>query len=64
MGRWHLFVALLACAALQAQDAVRLSAARTPAEAGMTDIRALVPDIAEDMRYAGSDNFTGAPVAG
>ncbi|MET0618222.1 MAG: M15 family metallopeptidase [Luteibacter sp.] len=64
MGRWHLLVALLACAALQAQDAVRLSAARTPAEAGMTDIRALVPDIAEDMRYAGSDNFTGAPVDG
>lgn len=30
----------------------------------MVDIRALVPDIDTDMRYAGSDNFTGAPVEG
>ncbi|HET6633259.1 MAG TPA: M15 family metallopeptidase [Rhodanobacteraceae bacterium] len=34
------------------------------AQAGMVDIRALVPDIAEDIKYAGSDNFTGAPVDG
>ena len=30
----------------------------------MVDIRALVPDIDLDMRYAGSENFTGAPVDG
>lgn len=30
----------------------------------MVDVRTLVPDIAVDMRYAGSDNFTGAPVEG
>jgi zinc D-Ala-D-Ala dipeptidase len=41
-----------------------LSPAATPAGAGMVDIRALVPDIDVDMRYAGSDNFTGAPVDG
>lgn len=34
------------------------------AEAGMVDIRTLVPDIAEDIKYAGRDNFTGAPVPG
>lgn len=30
----------------------------------MVDIRTLVPDIAEDIKYAGGDNFTGAPVPG
>jgi D-alanyl-D-alanine dipeptidase len=34
------------------------------AEAGLVDIRTLVPDIAENMRYAGSDNFVGTPVDG
>lgn len=32
--------------------------------AGLVDIRSRVPDIAEDIRYAGSDNFVGAPVDG
>lgn len=41
-----------------------ISAAKTMSEAGMVDIRSLVPDIAEDIKYAGSDNFTGAPVPG
>jgi len=41
-----------------------VSPARTPAEAGLTDIRSLVPDMAETIHYAGSDNFTGAPVEG
>ncbi|RDI99219.1 peptidase M15 [Dyella solisilvae] len=41
-----------------------LSSARTAAEAGLVDIRQLVPDIAEDIKYAGSDNFVGAPVDG
>jgi D-alanyl-D-alanine dipeptidase len=41
-----------------------LSPARTAAEANLVDIRSLVPDIAEDIKYAGSDNFVGAPVDG
>jgi zinc D-Ala-D-Ala dipeptidase len=41
-----------------------LSPATTPPAAGMVDIRTLVPDIDTDMRYAGSDNFTGARVEG
>jgi D-alanyl-D-alanine dipeptidase len=28
------------------------------------DIRSLVPDISEDIRYAGADNFVGVPVDG
>ena len=30
----------------------------------MIDIRTLVPDITEDIKYASRDNFTGAPVPG
>ena len=30
----------------------------------MVDLRSLVPDIAQDIRYFGSDNFVGAPVDG
>ena len=30
----------------------------------MVDIRSLVPDIAQDMRYFGSENFVGARVDG
>lgn len=41
-----------------------LSPARSMAAAGMVDIRSLSPDIAEDIRYAGSDNFVGRPVDG
>lgn len=41
-----------------------LSHARTAAEAGLVVVRHQVADIAEDMKYAGSDNFTGAPVPG
>ncbi len=37
---------------------------QTMADAGLVDIRALVPDIAQDIKYAGNDNFVGAPVDG
>ena len=61
-------VALLAASLFSAgaafAQAPRLSTARTMAEAGLVDIRALVPDIAQDMKYAGSDNFVGAPIDG
>ncbi|NUO74129.1 MAG: M15 family metallopeptidase [Frateuria sp.] len=59
-GVWLLAAGTLA----QADPQVTLSPARTAAEADLVDIRALVPDIAEDIRYAGSDNFVGAPVDG
>jgi D-alanyl-D-alanine dipeptidase len=43
---------------------ISLSPARTMTAANMVDIRSLSPDIAEDIKYAGSDNFVGRPVAG
>jgi D-alanyl-D-alanine dipeptidase len=57
--------ALAAVAGVTHADAPpQISPAKTMAEAGMVDIRTLVPDIAEDIKYAGRDNFTGAPVPG
>ncbi len=41
-----------------------LSPAKTMADAGMVDIRSLVPDMSQRIAYAGSDNFVGAPVDG
>ncbi len=41
-----------------------LSPATTPVQAGLVPIRSLVPDIAEDIKYAGNDNFVGAPIDG
>lgn len=57
-------VALLLSGCATGPGPVRVSAAATPAEAGLVDMRALVPDIAQDIRYAGADNFVGAPVDG
>ncbi len=45
-------------------DVPQLSTATTLAQAGLVDIRTLVPDIDADIKYAGSDNFVGAPVDG
>ena len=42
----------------------QLSPAKTAVQAGLVDIRSLVPDVAEDIKYAGSDNFVGRPVHG
>lgn len=44
--------------------APRVSTATDAAAAGMVEIRSLVPDISLEIRYAGSDNFVGRPVAG
>lgn len=41
-----------------------MSPATTASAANLVDIRTLVPDIEQDIKYAGSDNFTGAPVDG
>ena len=53
---------LAACAATG--DTADASPARTPAGAGLVDVQALVPDVDLDIRYAGSDNFVGAPIDG
>ena len=42
----------------------RVSAAATMEQAGMVDIRSLVPDMSQEIAYFGSDNFVGAPVDG
>lgn len=57
-------VALLFSGCVTGPGPVRVSAATTPAEAGLVDMRALVPDIAQDIRYAGAGNFVGAPIDG
>jgi len=54
--------ALASCATRPTAPAI--SGARTMEAAGLVDIRTRVPDIAEDIRYAGSDNFVGAAVDG
>ncbi|WP_223809668.1 serine hydrolase [Thermomonas fusca] len=33
-------------------------------EAGLVDIRTLVPDLSQEIRYAGSHNFVGVPIDG
>lgn len=63
MKRWRWLAVGLVAMASHAQQPT-LSPAQSMAEAGLVDIRTLVPDIAENMRYAGSDNFVGTPVDG
>lgn len=41
-----------------------LSPAKHAAETDLVDIASLVPDIALEIRYAGSDNFVGTPIEG
>lgn len=55
---------LAAGVTVHADQATTLSPARTAAEADLVDIRTLVPDMAQDIKYAGRDNFVGAPVDG
>lgn len=65
MTRTWAVAVLLACFGIaQAADPPRLSPARSMAEAGMVDIRTLVPDLSQEIHYAGSDNFVGARVDG
>lgn len=49
---------------IHAEQPPALSPATTAAAANLVDIRSLVPDIAEDIKYAGRDNFVGVPVDG
>lgn len=60
---WLPAAVMLACAAAIAGE-VAVSPAEGPEQAGMVEIRTLAPDIVLDIRYAGSDNFTGRPVPG
>lgn len=55
---------LVACATSPPADPPRISPAITPEAAGLVDIAQLVPDIDLDIRYAGTDNFTGMRVDG
>ena len=55
---------LFAAGCASTADGPTLSSARTMADAGMVDIRAFVPDMAQDIKYFGNDNFVGAPVDG
>ncbi|AKC87124.1 M15 family metallopeptidase [Pseudoxanthomonas suwonensis] len=59
-----LLLSVLATGWAAAAEPPRLSSARDAGEAGMVDVLQLAPDIEVEMRYAGSDNFTGAPVPG
>jgi CubicO group peptidase (beta-lactamase class C family) len=63
--RLALLLALWMVSALaQADVTPRVSNAATMEQAGMVDIRSLVPDISQSIAYAGSDNFVGAPING
>lgn len=55
---------LVASALAQAGGAPHPSEAVTMEQAGMVDIRSLVPDMSQSIAYAGSDNFVGTPVDG
>jgi CubicO group peptidase (beta-lactamase class C family) len=55
---------LASCATAVAADPPKLSPATSMDEAGMVDIRTVVPGIGQDIRYFGSDNFVGARVDG
>ena len=57
-------LAVAACSTTIPAPAPVVSDATSFAQAGLVDIRSLVPDIAEDIRYAGADNFVGVPVDG
>lgn len=56
---WGLLI-VIGCAGA----APAVSPASGPQQAGMRDVATLAPGFELDMRYAGSDNFTGRPVPG
>ncbi len=55
-------IVVLACGVMAGN--LQQSPARTAAQAGLVDVRQLAPNIAVDMRYAGTHNFTGRVVPG
>ena len=59
------FVAMLAlCGCAGRVTLPVVSPASTAAEVDLVDVTTLIPDIALEIRYAGSDNFVGAPIDG
>ena len=59
------WVVLAAAGCASSRDpASEVSGATTFEAAGLVDIRTLVPDISEQIRYAGSENFMGVPAEG
>jgi zinc D-Ala-D-Ala dipeptidase len=63
IARYALLLVLAGCA-VTALDRPQLSAAKDAHSAGLVDLRAFVPDIDLDMRYAGRDNFVGRSIDG
>ncbi|CAN7159258.1 M15 family metallopeptidase [Pseudoxanthomonas sp. LjRoot168] len=66
MGRaWLLLACVLpwlsACAS---SPVVEVSRARDASQAGLVDTASVVPGLAQDIRYAGTNNFVGTPVTG
>lgn len=57
------FSRVAACDAAPAVK-VTVSPAKDAAAAGLVDVATLAPGLQREMRYAGSQNFTGAPVPG
>lgn len=57
-------VLLASCATAGAANPPTLSPATRIEDTGMVDIHAVVPDIAQDIRYFGNDNFVGTRVDG
>jgi D-alanyl-D-alanine dipeptidase len=47
-----------------AAQAVKVSPATSAAQVDLVDVAQLAPEVVAEMRYAGSHNFTGAPVPG
>lgn len=65
-GRAVAFLALAipALAGCATAPGMTISGVKTAEEAGLVDMRTLVPDIDLDIRYAGTDNFVGDRVDG
>lgn len=59
-----LALAAAACSTRIPAPTPEISSATTFAQAGLVDMRSLVPDIAQDIRYAGTDNFVGVAIDG
>lgn len=57
-------LAVTGCGTVAPNPGPALSPASTMHEAGLVDLRSLVPDLSQDIKYFGSDNFVGAPVDG
>ena len=57
-------ITLMTAAGCSSVPAPALSNARSFEEAGLVDVRTLVPDLSEHIHYAGSDNFVGTAVDG